>query len=48
MLDMTISRVLLAIWIGEWMCWVILFDESIMFRHLELFDSIFMPSMMVL
>ena len=52
-LDMTRSRVLPAIWVGEWMCWVRLFDESIMFRHLELLDSMFMgilmsSSMMVL
>ena len=41
-LDMTRSRVLPAIWVGEWMCWVRLFDDSIMFRPLELLDSMFM------
>ena len=45
-LDMTRSRVLPAIWVGEWMCWVRLFDESIMFRHLELLDSMFMGRVM--
>ena len=52
-LYMTRSRVLPAIWVGEWMCWVRLFDKSIMFRRLELLDTMFMsilrsPSMMVL
>ena len=51
-LYMTRSRVLPAIWVGEWICWVRLFNESIIFRRLELFDSMFMsilrsPSMMV-
>ena len=39
--DMTRSKVLPAIWVGKWMCWVRLLDESIVFKRLEWFDLIF-------